>query len=83
MMDDVMDWIVDNLIWLIVVLFIIVLGASIWEISLEANDPHILLDKTEWRCSHSHTVMLPVVSGKTTVIIPEEICDTYRMNGYE
>jgi hypothetical protein len=82
-METVMDWIIDNLGWFLLVFFVIA-GISLCAgIYLDAHDPHISLNKTEWHCSHTHTVLIPVTTGKAIVLVPEQICDTYRMNGYE
>ncbi len=74
--DDFIGW---SIILILITAF--VLGG--WAIWSECHDPHIQLNKTEWHCSHSHTIYQTIMTGKTTVIVPEEICDTYRMNGYE
>lgn len=81
-MSAVGDFFDDNLGWLCAGFVVLLLGGTMWLCLVDAKDPHIMLNKTEWTCSHSHTIYVPVSTGKVTIIMPEDICDTYRMNGY-
>ena len=47
---------------------------------ISASDPHIMLNKRDWQCTHSHTALVPTVVGKVIISEPREICDTYEMN---
>jgi hypothetical protein len=47
------------------------------EQKVEATTPYILLQKDRWRCAHSHTVLTPIVTGKTVTVISEQLCDNY------
>lgn len=87
MLDDLLEWLMDHCIAPFVLLVLLLLVVAVigipYAIYSESRDPHISLNKTEWHCSHSHTIFIPISNGKTTTILPEQICDNYRMNGYE
>lgn len=51
-------------------------------IYLDSQNPHIVLNKTEWHCSHEHTIMTPILVGKVVVPTQVPVCDTYTQDGY-
>lgn len=46
----------------------------------DAKEPHIVLNKTQWSCTHTHTIMVPMMVGKTIMVMPETQCDQWSMN---
>lgn len=78
--DDVLDepalFVIAKVgISILVTLIVIVAPLSFLFEQAESSNPHIVLNKQDWQCAHSHTVLV----GK----VVEDICDTYRMRGYE
>lgn len=45
---------------------------------LDYKEPHIILDKSDWTCTRSHTIMVPVIVGKAFIEEPEDVCDRYE-----
>jgi hypothetical protein len=82
------EWVMDDVFFIFIAKALLIVGIPIillvaFLAHLDSKDPHISLNKTEWSCTHTHTFLMPVSTGKTVVLIPQEVCDTYRMNGYQ
>lgn len=81
------EWSFDDNIFIGVGKMILVVGGAAFLICLpfillNASDPHISLNKTDWSCARSHKTMVPMLIGK--IVVPQyiDICDEYTMNGY-
>ena len=49
--------------------------------ALDANNPHIVLKKSEWHCSTVKTITHDVLIGKMLMPVTENVCSEWRMNG--
>lgn len=58
---------------ILVPVFLIVFAAA-W---VDKSEPHIILDKDKWQCTHSHTVLVPTLVGKLVLSMPQDVCDEY------
>lgn len=81
------EWSFDDNVFIGVGKLILVIGGATFLICLpfiflDANNPHILLNKTDWSCARSHKTMVPMLVGKIVVSRYVDICDEYTMNGY-
>jgi hypothetical protein len=43
-----------------------------------ATSPTFSLVKSEWQCTASHTHLRPQPTGKTVMIVQENVCDKYE-----
>lgn len=83
--DKLEEWAFDDSTFLAlgkcVFLLLLVCAAIIAPIEYwESQQPKISLNKSEWTCTHSHTVLYPMMIGRVMTMMPEDVCDQYGMN---
>jgi hypothetical protein len=76
--DRILAWFVDHVLgWVLisglVALFVVVAGLLYVACWPSKNKQYYSLDQSQWICSQSHqeTIMVPMLVGKTTMIMPE------------
>ena len=77
------NWMDDDSIILSLIKLMLIFGIPIFVVIAllsyaDSKDPHIVLNKNEWSCSRSHTILVPVLVGKIIVQQPSEVCDVYE-----